>query len=280
MKTEEFRDILYSKDEAGIITLTLNTPGRKNALSAVTFLELYYAVDAFQADDTAHAMILTGAVDPNSSDPAKEAFSSGGYFNPDAFEGLSEEIMQDLDLADIAQKRVTMKFYQCDKPVIAAINGLAIGGALTLCLAAADQIYLSEHAWVQLPFAKLGISAELSSSFLLPRLLGFQKAKEILFFGERISAQELVDLGIGNNVLTHDELLPYARKKAMQLIPPNGAAVSIREMKRIMHQPNFDALKQALDLENEALNKLMATEDFAEGMTARIERRPPVFKGR
>ena len=155
-----------------------------------------------------------------------------------------------------------------------------IGGAATLCLAAADQIYLSEHAWLDLPFARLGIAAELASTFFLPRLLGFQRAKELLFFPERISATEAVELGIANKVLPHDELLPYARERALKLIPPQGPALSIREMKRCLHQPHIDALSEALDQENAALAKLMATEDFVEGMMARVERRAPVFKGK
>ncbi|MDG2048466.1 MAG: enoyl-CoA hydratase/isomerase family protein [Halioglobus sp.] len=279
MKPQDFRDISYTKEDSGIVTLMLNTPGRKNALSAVTFLELFYAVDHFESDDSAHAMILTGAKDPSSNDVKKEAFSSGGYFNPDAFEGLEPEVLADIDMSDVAQKRTTLKFYRCDKPIIAAINGLAIGGAFTLCLAAADQIYMSEHAWIQLPFAKLGIAAELASTFLLPRLLGFQKAKEMLFFPQRISAEEAVELGLANKVVPHEELLSYTRAQALQLIPPLGPAMSIREMKRCMHQPHIDALEQALNMENEALAKLMGSKDFAEGMMARIERRPPVFKG-
>lgn len=280
MQINEFNDIRYEKDDAGIVTVTLDTPARKNALSAVTFLELSWAVDHFQDDESAHAMIITGARDPASDDPSKEAFSSGGYFNPDAFEGLAPGVMEQIDLADIAQKRTTMKFLECDKPVFAAINGLAIGGAFTLAMVAADQIYLSEHAWVQLPFAKLGIAAELSSTFILPRLLGFHKAKELLFFPDKIEAQQLVELGIANAVVPHDELLPYAREQAKKLIPPNGAAMSIREMKRILHQPNLESFGKALDMENEALGNLMRTEDFAEGLTARAQRRPPVFKGR
>tara|TARA_R110002072_G_scaffold130059_1_gene268848 strand:- start:18041 stop:18883 length:843 start_codon:yes stop_codon:yes gene_type:complete len=280
MDAKDFRDILYAKDDAGVVTLTLNTPARKNALSALTFLELYHAVDHFQADDSAHAMILTGAKDPNSDEPSREAFSSGGYFNPDAYEGVAPEIMAQIDMSDIAQKRTTLKLYACDKPVIAAVNGLAIGGAATLCLAAADQIYLSEHAWMDLPFARLGIAAELASTFFLPRLLGFQKAKEILFFPERISANDAVELGIANRVLPHGELLPFAREQALKLIPPQGPSLSIREMKRCLHQPHMDALGEALDQENIALAKLMATEDFIEGMMARVERRAPVFKGK
>lgn len=280
MKPEEFNDITYVKDDTGIVTLTFATPARKNALSAVTFLEIGYAVDHFQADDSAHAMILTGAVDPTSDDPGKEAYSSGGYFNPDAFEGLAPGVLEQIDMADIAQKRTTMKFFECYKPVFAAVNGLAIGGAFTLTLASADQIFLSEHAWAQLPFAKLGIAAELGSTYFLPRLLGFQKAKELLYFPERIGAQELVELGIANKVLPHGELLPYVREQAQRLIPPDGAALSIREMKRCMHQPHIEALGKALDMENTALGNLMGTEDFMEGLTARAQRRTPVFKGR
>ncbi|MFK7977098.1 MAG: enoyl-CoA hydratase/isomerase family protein [Halioglobus sp.] len=280
MQTTDFNDINYQIDSTGIVTLTLDTPARKNALSAVTFLELAWAVEHFQSDDSAHAMIITGAKDPNSNDPTKEAFSSGGYFNPDAFEGLAPGVMEQIDMSDIAQKRTTMKFLECDKPIFAAINGLAIGGAFTLAMAAADQIYVSEHAWVQLPFAKLGISAELGSTFILPRLLGFQKAKELLFFPEKITAHKLVELGIANAVVPHAELLGFTREKAAQLIPPNGAAMSIREMKRIVQQPNLESFSKALDLENEALGKLMRTEDFSEGLTARAQRRPPVFKGR
>jgi enoyl-CoA hydratase/carnithine racemase len=279
LNTHEFKDINYAKGDDGIVTLTFNTPGRKNALSLYTFFEIYAAVDHFEQDDSAHAMILTGAKDSSSNDPTKEAYSSGGYFNPDAYDGVPDEIMQQLDQTDIAQKRTTLKIYQCDKPVLAAINGLAIGGAYTLTLAAADQIYMSEHAWIELPFAKLGISAELASSFLLPRLLGFQKAKEIIFFAERIGAEQAQQLQLANKVLPHDELMAYTRERALALVPPLGAGLAIREMKKLLHQPHIAAMSDALDRENAALQMLFGSSDFAEGITARIERRQPVFKG-
>ena len=147
-------------------------------------------------------------------------------------------------------------------------------------IAVADQIYLSEHAWARLPFASLGISAELASTFMLPRLLGMQKAKELLFYSDRIEARELLKLGIANAVVPHDELLSFTREKALQLIPPRGAGASIRAMKRIVHKQRLEEVTVALDLENEVLNELMKSEDFAEGLMARIEKRAPVFKGR
>ena len=279
MQLNQFRDIRYEKDDDGIVTLTFNTPERKNALSLLTFYEIYTAVDHFEKDDSALAMILTGARDPNSDDPAREAYSSGGYFSPDAFEGVPDEIISQIDTSDIAQKRTTLKVFQCYKPIIAAVNGLAIGGAFTLTLAAADQIFMSEHAWIQLPFAKLGLSAELASSFLLPRLLGFQKAKEIIFYAERIGAEQALQLQLVNKVLPHDQLLDYTREKALQLIPPKGAGLAIGEMKKLLHEPHVAAVSHALDMENQALQLLFGSSDFAEAMTARVERRPPVFTG-
>jgi enoyl-CoA hydratase/carnithine racemase len=280
MQAEEFRDITYTLDEQGIATLAFNTPQRKNAMSGLTCLEIWWAVDHFEKDDSAFVLILTGTANPDNSDPAKQAFCSGGYFNPDAYEGLSDEVMQQIDMADIAQKRLTLKLFQCDKPVLAAVNGLAIGGGATLTLAGADQVYLSEHAWLQFPFASLGLCAELASTYLLPQLLGLQKAKQVLFFPERISAQETLALGLCNAVLPHDELMSYTRAQAARLIPPNGALQSIRAMKRALHAPRVADLSAALELENEALNRLFRSADFAEGMSARIERRPAVFSGK
>lgn len=274
-----FREILYEMDESGIVTLTLNTPVRKNALSHYTFHEIFWALDHFESDDAAHAMIITGAKDPNLSDPASEAFSSGGYFKPDANIGVPDEILREIDLTDFAQKRTTLKAFECSKPIVAAINGFAIGGAYTFSLAAADLIFMSEHAWIQLPFTKFGISPELGSSFLLPRLVGLQRAKEILFYGERIDAQQALSLQLVNEVLPHGKLLSYSVEKTLQLIPPQGAGLSIREMKKLVNAPHLTALADTLDRENVVLQKLFSSSDFEEGIAARNERRAPIFSG-
>jgi enoyl-CoA hydratase/carnithine racemase len=280
MKVEDFKEISYQKEDNGIVTVTMNMPKRKNALSLYTYHELFWAVEAMEKDDTAGVMILTGAKDPDSDDPAKEAFSSGGYFNPVALAGLSEEVKAQLDPTDIAQKKFTLKMWQFDKPVIAAVNGLVVGGAFTMCLSCCDLIYCSEHAWASLPFIGLGIIPELASSYLLPRLIGFQRAKEIMFFAERIPAQHLFELGLINKVLPHDQLLPYARERALKLVPPQGAGNAVRMAKRALHQPLLAEVTTALDLENKGLNEAFRTADFAEALTARAERRAPAFKGK
>lgn len=280
MKVADFKNINYDKDdETGIVTVTINRPEIKNALALMVLYELYWAVDAIEADPKAKAMILTGAKSPEDEDPANEAFSSGGYFNLADLEALDEETKSQIDLTDIAQKKLCLKLWQLDKPVIAAINGLAIGGGFTIPLACADLIYISEHAWVKLPFISLGLIPELASSYLLPRLVGFQRAKEIFFFGEKLPASTLYDMGLVNEVVAHEELLAHAKQMALKLIPPLGAGLAARLAKKALHGPLIEAVTRALDAENEGLNQTIASADFWEAIAARKEKREPVFKG-
>jgi len=284
MKVDEFRDIRYEKEEeTGIVTLTLNTPKRKNALSFYTFLELFWAVEEMDRDEQARVMVITGAKDPDSHDPRNEAFSSGGYMSPvppGEDDPMSrEEIKAQIDTTDIAQKRLTLRMWQLDKPVIAAINGFAIGGGFTFPLACADLIYISEFGWARLPFVSLGIIPEFASSFLLPRLLGFHRAKEIIYLGEKLTAQELLQLGLVNKVLPHDHLIPYAREMALRLIPPRGAGRAVRLAKRILHKPLMEAVRQTLDYENQGLGEAFTSQDFIEAISARMGKRPAIFKG-
>lgn len=279
MTEKNFKAILYEKDDdTGIVMVTINRPEIKNALTLRVLLELCWAADAVGKDDTAKALIITGAR-AKGGDPAKEAFSSGGYFNPAELESMDEETKSEIDLTDIAQKKLCLKLWLLYKPVIVAMNGLAIGGGFTIPLACADLIFASEHAWCRLPFVNLGIVPELASSYLLPRLLGFQKAKEIMFFGEKMTARQMFELGIVNKVLSHEELIPYAREMALRLIPPKGAWKAVRMTKEALHKPLIKSITRALDLENDALREAFASKDFAEAINARIEKREPVFKG-
>jgi 2-(1,2-epoxy-1,2-dihydrophenyl)acetyl-CoA isomerase len=281
MKAEQFKDILYDREEeTGIVTVTMNTPRRKNALSAYSFLELWWAADIFQKDDTTHVMIMTGAKDPGNPDPKKEAFSSGAAFDPSALEGLPPELVDQIDPTDIAQKKLVTKLWYLDKPVIAAVNGLVIGGAFTMILSCADLIYMSEHAWARMPFVRLGIAPELASTFILPRLIGMQRTKQLTYFGEDIPAARAFELGLINEVVSHDDLLTRAREAALKLIPPGGPGMSVRLTKRALHRQLDGEIQRALDEENVALNQSIGSEDFVEAVTARIQKRDPVYKGR
>ncbi len=281
MNKDSFKEILYENDEGtGIVTLTINTPGRKNAISLATSSELMMAVDIMEKDASSKVMIITGAKDPENTDPSAEAFSSGGYFNKEALQSFNDEQKDTDELEDIALKTLFLKFWKLEKPVIAAINGLAVGIGFTMPLSCADLIYISEHAWLKMPFVNIGLLPEFASTYVLPRLLGFQKAKELIYFGKKITAEEAAELGLANKVLPHEELLPYAKKMALKLIPPEGAGLAVNLTKKALHAPLIREMSAALDLENEGLNKAVTTADFQEAVSSRIERRKPVFKGK
>ena len=273
MKIEDLTDVIYEKEENGICTLTFNTPKRRNALSYVSFLEIWTVLDDMERDKNAKVLIITGCEEAN-------AFSSGGYFNMKYVTSIPPEIMKEIDLMDIAQKKLCMKFWDFNKPVIAAINGLAIGIGITLPLVGADLIYMSEEAWLGFYFTKRAVIPEFSSSYILPLLIGFQKAKEIIFFGDKITAKKANELGLVNHVLPPDELIPFAREKAMKLIPPKGPTLAINRIKKVMHSHYRDTISRTLDLENEGLRELFKTRDFRAATKSLITKKDPIFIGK
>ena len=273
MNVEDIKDFIYEKEENGICSLTINRPERRNALSFVSFLELEAVLADMEADKNARVLILTGCKEAN-------AFSSGGYYSAKFMMSIPPEIKEQLDLMDMAQKRTCLKLFDFSKPIIVAINGLAIGAGITLPLATADLIYMSEDAWLGFYFRQRAVVPEFSMSFILPLLIGFQKAKEIFYFGDKITASEAKKLGLVNKILPANELMPYTRDQALKLIPPKGPSLSIKLMKQIMHSYFRDIISKTLDLENEGNRAAIKTHDFRESTKALTQKRDPVFKGK
>lgn len=274
MNPKEFKDILYEKEENGILTVTLNKPRIKNALSPLTLLELWYAVDHAAKDDQVGVMILTGCKEA-------DAFSSGGYFNEDMLKEVPKEHREEINLTDMASKRLCLKFWDFEKPVLTAINGLAVGGGFTLPLVCSDLIYISEDAWIAFYFVKRAVMPDFATSYLLPFFVGFQRAKELFYFGNRLSAQEAFELNLGiNKVLPAEELMPYVRKQAMRLIPPKGPSLAIKLMKKTMHAHFREIIEQQLDLENKGWKKALRSKDFRRSIKALKEKKEPKFVGR
>jgi enoyl-CoA hydratase/carnithine racemase len=193
---------------------------------------------------------------------------------------LPPEILEEIDLTDIAVKRLCMKLWSFSKPVIAAINGLAVGAGFTMPLAGADLIYMAESAWIGFYFIKRAVIAEFGSDFLLPFYIGFQRAKELLYFGKKLTAREAYHLGLVNQVLPPEELMPFAREQALKLIPPKGPSLSIKMMKKTLHNYFKEILSNTLDLENESLRKLFTTHDFRESLKSLSTKKDPIFKGK
>ena len=273
IRIEDLTEIIYEKEENGICTITFNIPKRRNALSYVTFLEIWTVLDDMEKDKKAKVLIITGCKEAN-------AFSSGGYFNMKYVTSIPPEIMEQIDLMDIAQKKLCIKLWNFNKPVIAAINGLAVGIGITLPLVGADLIYMSEDAWLGFYFVKRAVIPEFSSSFVLPFLVGFQKAKEIIFFGDKITAHEAERLGLVNKVLPSNDLMQFVREQALRLVPPKSPSLALNHMKRVMHDYFKDILSRTLDLENEALRESMKTSDFRAATKSLITKEEPKFRGK
>lgn len=273
MDISDIKDVIYEKNENGICTVTLNTPKRRNAMSFVTFLELETVLDDMEADDNARVLIITGAKEA-------DAFSSGGYFNMNMYTQIDPKIRKELDLTDIAVKRLCMKFWNFSKPVIAAVNGYAIGAGFTMLLAGADLIYMAKEAYIGFYFIRRAVMAEFGADFLLPFYVGFQKAKELLYFGKKISAEEALELGLINEVVPSEKLMEFAWEKAKELIPPNAPSLALKAMKETMHNYFTDILSNTLDLENEHLRELFTTHDFRAALKSLTTKKDPKFKGK
>ncbi len=271
MQIEDFNEIIYNKEENGICTITLNIPKRKNAMSKITFLEIETALNDMELDKNANVLIFTGCEEAN-------AFSSGNYFG--SFQDIKPEIKNEIDFLDVAEKKIALKFWDFSKLVIFAINGLAIGSAVSICLLGGDLIYMSEDAWMGLYYIRNAVLPILGTHFILPRLIGLQKAKELLYLGDKITAREAETLGLVNKVLPAEQLIPYAREQALRLIPPKGPSVAIKLMKKTIHTYFKDILTKILDLENTNNQTITKTHDFREATRAFALKRPPKFKGK
>ncbi|MFW9827070.1 MAG: enoyl-CoA hydratase/isomerase family protein [Candidatus Thorarchaeota archaeon] len=273
MLVEEFKQIKYEKEKNGILTITLNWPQKKNALSPLGLLELWYALDHAENDNDIKVMILTG------SDKA-DAFSSGGYFSNEMLKDVPEKYRTEINLRDMASKKLCLKFWDFSKPIISVINGFAVGGGFTLPVICSDLIYMAEDAWWALFFVKRAVMPDFATTALLPLIIGLSKTKELLYFGDRIPAKEAEQLGLVNKVLPKDDLMPYARSQALRLIPPSAPSLSIKLMKKAMHTYFRNIIEIQLDLENKLWKKAIHGEDFKESLKALKEKRDPIFIGK
>ena len=273
MLVEEFKQIKYQKEDNGILTVTLNWPAKKNALSPLGLLELWYAVDHAEKDKQVKVMILTGCDEAG-------AFSSGGYFSVEMLKDLPEKVREEINLRDMASKKLCLKFWDFPKPVISVINGFAVGGGFTLPVICSDVVYMAEDAWWALFFVKRAVMPDFATTFLLPFIIGMNKAKELFYFGDRMTAQDAERLGLVNKVLPKEKLMSYARDQALRLIPPKGPSLSIKLMKKTIHTYFRDILESQLDLENKMWNKTIQSKDFGESLKALKEKRDPIFIGK
>jgi len=259
-----YETIIYEKEDS-IALITLNRPGSLNALNLKLAQELEQVADEVATDDSVRVMVITGA---------GRAFSAGADI---------KEVMSpgEASLGTWLAKGKPLPFFNkienLDKPVIGAINGLAIGGGCELALAC-DLRIASTTANFGFGEIKIGVIPAGGGTVRSPRLIGIAKAKELLFFGDFIDADEAYRLGLVNKVVPPELLLEEAKKwaKTLSQRPP----LALKAAKSCVNVGMQMSLPAAINFEAKEAAILLSTEDRTEGMKAFLEKREPVFKGR
>ena len=247
-----------------IATLFFNRPKALNALNNALFDELNLALDQIRENKEIRVLILTGAGD--------KAFVAGA--------DIAELVkMNPLEAKTFSRKgqKVFSKIEDLPIPAIAAVNGFALGGGSEAALAC-DFIYASDKAIFGLPEITLGLIPGFGGTQRLARLVGVNLAREMVFTGKNIKAEEALAYGIVNKICPHDKLMEDVMKTA-ELIASRGS-VALRSAKEVIQNGLKTDLETGCRIENDAFGLTMASEDAKEGTGAFLEKRKPVFKGK
>lgn len=261
-----YETLLYDLTD-GVATVTLNRPEVLNAFSTPMQRELA-AVIARLADDSAvRAVVLTGA---------GRAFCAGGDIGE--MEGAADPTpLASRNKLHRMLTSVLMPLVRLEKPVIAAVNGVAAGAGMNLALAA-DITLVAEQARFSQAFVKVGLVPDTGGLYLLTRLIGLNRAKELCFTGRMVDAREALELGLVNQVVAADELMPRAKALAQELA--RGATAAIGLTKSLLNVAPTATLEEMAEFESYALAVVLSTEDHREGIRAFREKRAPQFRGR
>lgn len=258
----EYKSLLTEKKE-GILTIRFNEPDKRNALIMEMRNELLDCLNRAEDDEQVKCIILTGE---------GKAFSAGGDLS-----ALKElQPLQGRKRLQASQP-LMLKMLEIEKPIIAAVNGAAAGAGFSLTLLC-DLIVAAEDAFFVQSFVNVGLIPDFAAMHFLPILIGSQKAKELMFMGDRISAAEAKQLGIVNRVVSKESLLEEAINMAENMA--KKAPVSIGLTKKIMNQHLNRDLRVLLELEAQGQDICFQTEDFKEGVQAFFEKREPTFTGK
>ncbi len=259
----EFANVILEKADR-IATLTINRPKALNALNKDTLLEIKAAVENVRDDDSIDVLIVTGAGD--------KAFVAGA----DITYMLDINAMQAREFGQIGQAAFSL-IETMSKPVIAAINGFTLGGGCELAMAC-DFRFCTEKSQFGQPEVRLGVTPGFGGTQRLPRLVGLGMAKEILYTGDNINAQEALRIGLVNKIIPEAELMEYVKKIAKN-ISARGA-IAVRLCKDAVNEGMQTDIDRAMSIEADIFGLCFATADQKEGMRAFVEKRKAEFTGK
>lgn len=263
-------DLLAELDE-GVLTLTLNRPQARNAMSGEMNAALQRALADAELDRAVRCVVLTGA---------GKGFCAGGDVK-----GMAQGKGEDAPTIDEAihtqrtnQRATAGRLYSMPKPTLAALPGAAAGAGLALALAC-DMRIMAADAIMTTAFARVGFSGDYGGTYFMTQLVGSAKARELYFLSERVNADEALRLGLTNWVCPAEELAARAQEIARRLA--SGPTVAYRYMKENLNRAASTAdLEDCLDLEATHHVHCGRTEDHRNAVAAFVEKREPVFEGR
>jgi enoyl-CoA hydratase/carnithine racemase len=265
----DYEQILYSVEDS-ILTITLNRPERLNAFTERMCRELLDALDRADADDSVRAILFTGA---GRAYCAGADLGSGG----DTFDSPAQGRKESLADARDGGGLLTLRLYDCKKPVIAAINGPAVGIGITMTLAM-DVRIASSAARMGFVFARRGIVPEACSSWFLPRVVGISQAAEWVFSGRVFPAEEALAGHLVSRVVSPEDLLPAARTLARE-IADNTSAMSVALTRQMLWKMlGADHPMEAHKIDSKAIYWMGRSPDAHEGVSAFLEKRPAKFE--
>jgi 2-(1,2-epoxy-1,2-dihydrophenyl)acetyl-CoA isomerase len=259
-------ETLIVERQGGVVTVTMNRPERKNAANAVMLLELPAIFEEIEANAEDRVMILTGA---------------GGAFCSGADLGDPNGPASDTSRSPLARMRrlgdVALALYRLTKPTIAKVDGHAVGAGLSLALGC-DLVVCSDRAKLSMIFSRRGLSLDNGASFLLPRLVGMARAKEIALFGGMYSGEEALALGLINRVVPADELDAFVDQWAATLAA--GPPLALSMTKTLLQASGHSSMEEAVENEARCQSVNFASEDTNEALAAFTEKREPTYIGR
>lgn len=239
-------NVIYT-NEGAVFVLQMHRPDKKNALTQAMYRALADGIKHADADDSVNVILIRGCID---------CFTSGNDVN---------DFVASTDGGERPSVQFMKAISHAHKPIVAAVNGLAIGIGTTM-LMHCDLVYAAQDAYLQLPFTRLGLCPEAGSSFLAPALMGHQRAAELLLLGERFTASKAHEYGLVNDVVPAQDVLNHALQKAQELaaLPPAAVQTTKHLLKRnqqksvdetislelvnfsrLLHSPQAQAIMQA-----------------------------------
>ncbi len=246
----------------GVGKITLNRPDVLNSFNMPMAKEMQAALDECANDKTVRAILLTGA---------GRAFCAG--------QDLAAAIAPGADIRVFVQEQynpIILKIRNIEKPVICAVIGVAAGAGANIAIACDIVLAAASASFIQ-AFSKIGLIPDSGGTFFLPRLIGFQRAAALMMLGDKVSAQQAMEMGMIYKVIPDDTLMSEAEKLAGQMaqMPTRGLGLT----KKLLNESLDNTLSQQLDMEGEIQALAAKTYDNAEGVKAFLEKRKPVFKG-